>query len=65
MNAKSGSGFVMFRCSLSLLVITLFSAPAHAPAQTVWGSALSFDGVNDFVVVTNFGLAVPSAAEEC
>lgn len=29
--------------------ITLFTTAARAPAQTVWGNVLSFDGTNDYV----------------
>ena len=35
-----------------LAAITIFTATPHAPAQTDFGSALQFDGVNDYVNVS-------------
>ncbi len=43
-----------------LATFTLVTIPPRATAQGVWNNALSFDGTNDFVVVTNFGSAVPT-----
>ena len=53
MKTKHPSAFVL------LSALALFTT-APAPAQTNWGNALSFDGTNDYVVVTNFGWAVPT-----
>jgi len=42
MNAKLHSSFC-------LLLLALFAASSRTPAQSVWGTALSFDGVDDYV----------------
>ncbi len=63
MNAKPRPSFAirppaLAACSAALAaVFTLFTLAPRALAQTDWGAALSFDGVNDYVQASGISLA--------
>jgi Concanavalin A-like lectin/glucanases superfamily len=50
--------------SLLLMLLSLFTAAARAPAQSVWGYALSFDGTSDAVSATGITLTNTSMTLE-
>ena len=66
MKPKDHSSFIIHHSSFAaigavlLAALTLDATIPRAPAQTGWGSALQFDGVDDLVRITNFGLVMPT-----
>jgi hypothetical protein len=61
MNTRLHSSFCIPHSSLVVLAaLILFISSPCAPGQSVWTNALSFDGVNDQVIVANFGGAMPT-----
>ena len=47
------------RLILLTIALLLLLAPC-APAQSIYGNALSFNGVNQYVTVPNFGAIIPT-----
>jgi alpha-tubulin suppressor-like RCC1 family protein len=61
MKHKHCSTFCLLPSAFALVVaLTFLAAAPRAPAQTVWGNALRFDGVDDFVRIPGFGQAMPT-----
>ena len=59
MKTRFHSAFCTLHSAFLLLAaVAMLATAPRAPAQTGWGNALSFDGVDDYVVITNFGAAV-------
>jgi len=61
MKAKHPSAFRLQPLAFAFLAtLALFATAPRAAAQTGWGAALQFDGVDDFVRIANFGLVMPT-----